>query len=226
MLAAVVFDVDGTLAETERDGHRPAFNRAFADHGLPYRWDEETYGRLLEVTGGRRRLERFLAEVDHPDPAGMAAELHRVKTAHFIEWVRSGPLRCRPGLDRLIADLGRAGVRCAVATTGRREWVAPLLDRLFGGDSFEVVVTGDDIANLKPAPDAYLRALEGLDLPPEVVLAVEDSSSGLAAAHAAGLRCLVIPTGYTRGGDFPEAVAVRDSFEELDVDGCAELLRT
>lgn len=225
MLSAVVFDVDGTLAETERDGHRPAFNRAFADHGLPYRWDEETYGRLLEVTGGRRRLEKFLTEAGHPDPAGVAADLHRAKTAHFIEWVRSGPLSCRPGLDRLIADLGRAGVRCAVATTGRREWVAPLLDRLFG-NSFEVVVTGDDVANLKPAPDAYLRALERLDLPPELVLAVEDSPSGLTAARAAGLRCLVVPTGYTRGVEFPEAVAIRDSFEELDVDGCAELLGT
>jgi len=225
MLAAVVFDVDGTLAETERDGHRPAFNRAFADFGLPYRWDEQTYGRLLAVTGGRRRIEGFLAEAGHPDPVGVAADLHRAKTAHYIEWVRSGPLRCRPGVDTLIADLGRAGVRCAVATTGRQAWVGPLLDRLFGCTSFEVVVTGDDVANLKPAPDAYLCALDRLDLPPDAVLAVEDSSPGLAAARAAGLPCLVVTNGYTREGVFPDAVAVRDGFEDLGVDSCADLVR-
>lgn len=224
MLAAVIFDVDGTLADTERDGHRPAFNRAFADHGLSYRWDVETYGRLLAVTGGRRRIEGHLAEQGHPDPAGLAPVLHRAKTAHFVRWVESGPVACRPGVDTLIADLRRHGARIAVATTGTRAWVLPLLDRLFGPALFDVVVTGDDVENLKPAPDAYLQALDRLGLPPDETLAVEDSAPGLAAARAAGLACLVVANDYTRDGDFTGAAAVLDGFGGLDATRCAALL--
>lgn len=225
MLTAVVFDVDGTLADTERDGHRPAFNRAFADAGLPHHWDERTYGSLLEVTGGRRRIERFLTEAGHPDPAPAAGDLHRAKTAHFLDWVTSGPLRCRHGVDLLIADLNRVGVRCAVATTGRRAWVEPLLDRLFGRRTFEVVVTGDDVAELKPAPEVYMRVLEGLGVPASEVLAVEDSPPGLASARAAGLTCMVVTNGYTRAAAFPGAAAVLSSFDTLDAASCADVHR-
>lgn len=225
MLAAVIFDVDGTLANTERDGHRAAFNRAFAERGLPYCWDVETYGHLLGVTGGRRRIEGFLAGEGHPDPADAARDLHRAKTEHFVEWVRSGPVRCRPGVDLLIADLRRAGVRCAVATTGQRAWVKPLLDRLFGPDVFEVVVTGDDVAELKPAPDAYLRALDLLGIPAEKTLAIEDSAPGLAAARSAGLACLVVTNAYTRHSTFAGAAAVMTDFRELSAESCADRLR-
>ncbi len=152
MVSAVVFDVDGTLADTERDGHRAAFNRAFAEFGLDHRWDVETYGRLLAVTGGRRRLEGFLTEQGHSDPAGFARELHRAKTGHFLAWVLAGPVRCRPGVDSLIADLRDRGVPVGVAATGRRAWVHPLLDRLFGLDTFDAIVTGDDVEHLKPPP--------------------------------------------------------------------------
>jgi len=224
VLSAVIFDVDGTMADTERDGHRPAFNQAFADHGLPYHWDVPTYGRLLAVTGGQRRLERFLAEQGHPDPVGASHDLHRTKTEYFREWVHSGPVRCRPGIDTLIADLRQAGVRCAVATTGRQTWVEPLLDRLIGLGSFAAVVTGDDVANLKPAPDSYLTALDRLGLPATDALAVEDSPPGLAAARAAGLACLVVPSDYTRGADFTDAIAVRDGFDELDATACRKLV--
>lgn len=223
-LSAVVLDVDGTLADTERDGHRPAFNRAFAESGLDEHWGVEDYGRLLAVTGGRRRIEGFLAGRGHPDPAGLAAVLHRAKTEHFLDWVRSGPVRSRPGVDALLADLGRAGVRLAVATTGRRRWVLPLLERLFGPDRFDAVVTGDDVERLKPAPDAYTRALDLLGLDPAEALAVEDSPPGLGAALAAGLRCVVVTNDYTVAGPFPGAAAVLPGFADLDARRCALLL--
>ena len=231
MLSAVLFDVDGTLADTERDGHRPAFNRAFAEAGLAECWDVECwdvecwdvedYGRRLAVPGGQQRIESFLAERGHADPAGFARVLHRAKTGYFLEWVRSGPVRSRSGVDALISDLGAAGVRIGVVTTGRRAWVLPLLDRLFGAGVFEVVVTGDDVGRLKPAPDAYLLALDRLGLRAAEVLVVEDSPPGLAAAVAAGPAAVVVTNDYTAGAEFPGAAAVLPSFDGLD----ARLLR-
>ena len=187
MLSVVVFDVDGTLAETERDGHRPAFNRAFADHGLPYHWNVAEYGQMLQITGGRRRLQRYLTERGRADAEQLAAELHATKTALFRAWVRTGPVQARPGVTELISDLRSAGVRLAVATTGRRAWVAPLLARLFDTDLFAAVVTGDDVEHLKPAPDLYLRALGKLGVRATDALAIEDAPNGLASARAAGL---------------------------------------
>ena len=221
MLSVVVFDVDGTLAETERDGHRPAFNRAFADHRLPYHWDVAEYGRLLQITGGRRRLQRYLTERGRADAEQLAAELHATKTALFRAWVRSGPVRARPGVTELISDLRSAGVRLAVATTGRRAWVAPLLARLFDTDLFAAVVTGDDVEHLKPAPDLYLRALGKLGVRATDALAIEDSPNGLASARAAGLACLVVPSVYNRTAEFPGAAAVVDEFTGLDAACCA-----
>ncbi len=223
MLSAVVFDVDGTLADTERDGHRPAFNAAFAAHGLDHDWDVETYGRLLSVPGGRSRIESFLAGCGHVDAADLARRVHATKTELFVEWVRSGPVEPRAGVRELLADLRREGIRTGVATTGRRSWVEPLLDRLFGHDTFEVLVTGDDVARLKPDPEAYTAAVDALGLDPATVLAVEDSPPGCAAARAAALCCVVVTNDYTRDGRFPGAAEVLDGFESLDARRCAAL---
>jgi HAD superfamily hydrolase (TIGR01509 family) len=213
--------MDGTLAETERDGHRPAFNRAFADNGLPYGWDVAEYGRLLAITGGRRRLRHFLTERGHADADQLAAELHATKTAHFRAWVRTGPVRARPGVPELISDLRKAGVRLGVATTGRRAWVSPLLSRLFDTDMFATVVTGDDVDHLKPAPDLYLRALAKLGVRATDAMAVEDSPNGLGSALAAGLACLVVPSVYNRNAEFRGAAAVVEEFAPLDAACCA-----
>jgi HAD superfamily hydrolase (TIGR01509 family) len=224
VLEAVIFDVDGTLSETERDGHRIAFNRAFAECGLEHTWDVEKYGHLLAVTGGRRRIEGFLARHGHPDPGACAKEVHRVKTEYFLEWVRSDALSCRPGVDTLINELRRRAVKVGVATTGTRAWVMPLLETLFGLDAFEAIVTGDDVARLKPAPDAYHLAASRLGIRRSAILAVEDSPPGLAAARAAGLACAVVTSAYTREARFPDACAVLDSFDDLDVAHCESLL--
>jgi len=212
-LRAVVFDVDGTLAETERDGHRVAFNEAFVRHGLPYRWSVAQYGELLGVTGGVRRLAGFLARCGHPgDVNALATAVHRTKTALFLDWVAHGEPRPRQGVSELLANLAVAGISLGVATTGGRSWVVPLLDRLFPSIRFEVVVTGDDVRRLKPEPDVYLRALRELGRPAAQALAVEDSALGLRAARAAGLACLVVPSPYTAGQDFAGAAAVLPGF--------------
>jgi HAD superfamily hydrolase (TIGR01509 family) len=213
-LRAVIFDVDGTLADTERDGHRPAFNAAFAEHGLDVEWGVAEYGRLLAITGGRRRIAADLRDRGMGGEADvLAARVHATKTALFTERVTSGAIVARPGLPELVADLTATGVRLAVATTGRRSWVEPLLDRLLGAYPIEVVVTGDDVAELKPDPEVYQRALAGLGLPACDALAVEDSPVGLRAATAAGLATVVVTNGYTAGPSFPGAAAVLPGYD-------------
>lgn len=216
---AVIFDVDGTLGDTERDGHRVAFNLAFEELGLAYRWDVETYGKLLEITGGRRRLHAYLegqgmAQAERDD---VVPRLHTRKTERFQELVADGRIEPRPGATALLDELEGAGVRLAVATTGSRAWVEPLLERLFGPGRFSPVVTGDEAPVRKPDPSAYLQALEGLDLTASSVLAVEDSNNGLVAARAAGLACVVVANDYTADHDFHGAALVVDTFEDLDL---------
>ena len=216
---AVVFDVDGTLVDSERDGHRVAFNLAFEELGLPYRWDVELYGRLLEVTGGKQRLEKFL------EGEGMAAEerddvvprLHQRKTELFRELVAGGGVEPRPGVIRVLEEATSAGLRLAVATTGSRGWVEPLLERLFPEVAFDPVITGDEAPVRKPDPSAYEMTLGRLGLPASEVLAVEDSANGLVAAHAAGLACVVVVNDYTADQELSQAELVVAGFEELDV---------
>jgi HAD superfamily hydrolase (TIGR01509 family) len=211
-LQAVIFDVDGTLADTERDGHRVAFNEAFAAAGLNYRWSVDDYGELLTTTGGRQRIERYLQSVGHPrtEAAALAAQLHQDKTRRFIALVRTGAMKARPGAAELISALRADGVATAVATTGSGDWVLPLLDMLFGIDVFDVVVTGSDVTDLKPDPAVYLETLARLDLAPTGAVAVEDSANGVRAAVSAGLRCIAVVNGYTRDQDLSGAVAVLD----------------
>ncbi|GAB1640793.1 HAD-IA family hydrolase [Krasilnikovia sp. MM14-A1259] len=216
-LRAVIFDVDGTLAETERDGHRRAFNRAFRDHGLPYEWGVPEYGRLLAVTGGRRRLAGYLAGQGVPDSEPLARELHRTKTAHYTAWLHDGPLLARPGVPELLAELHERGVPVAVATTGRRAWVTVLLARLFGDVTFAAVITGDDVSRLKPDPEVYQLALHELGIGARDAVAVEDSPPGLAAATAAGLCCLVVTSAYHRHLPFPGAAAVVPGYQRGDM---------
>lgn len=208
---ALIFDVDGTLAETE-EAHRAAFNRAFADMGLPWRWDRPLYRELLGVAGGKERLRAFL---DRHDPArvsdGLVAELHRRKTDHYTAAVSGGEVPFRPGVARLIGEAHAAGVTLAIATTTSRVNV----EALFAGNGdtpplsrFAAVMTAEDAPAKKPDPQVYHRALDALGLPPAECLAIEDSGNGLRAALAAGIPVLVTESVYTRGDPFPGALAV------------------
>ena len=215
-LSAVVFDVDGTLVDSERDGHRVAFNRAFADFHLPYRWDEDVYGRLLRVTGGQRRIDGYLAEqgMAQDERARLAPALHRHKTELLRRMIGEGALEPRPGVTRLLNELSQAGCRLGVATTGSRGWVDQLLRQLLPGIDFEVVVTGDEVGGRKPDPETYLVALDRLGTTTADTVAVEDSYEGLVAAKAAGLACVVVTNGYTADHDLVTADLVLDGFGE------------
>lgn len=193
-LRALLWDVDGTLAETELDGHRIAFNRAFAEQGLPWQWDRSTYIGLLAISGGRERLRWFLQRRQGGEPeASLLDALHQAKQVHYRELVVAGEVQLRPGVRRLIKAAAAAGLQQAIVTTSGREAVAALLENQLRDQSrlLPLRICADDVGAKKPDPEAYVLALQRLGLDPAQAVALEDSPAGLAAATAAGLRCLV-----------------------------------
>ena len=220
MLKALLFDVDGTLAETE-EGHRAAFNAMFAAHGIPWIWSQAHYRALLSVTGGR---ERMFHHAKLFDPERLTAiemridELHKAKNAHYADWVRASGGALRPGVRRLIEDATAAEFRLAIVTTTSRANIDALLSAAFPtGSPFEAQICGEDVRAKKPDPEAYLKALDVLDLPPSVCLAFEDTHNGVLAARRAGLRVVVTPSLYSAGEDFSDATWVVDDLEAGDV---------
>lgn len=221
-LQALIFDVDGTLADTEGDGHRVAFNAAFAEAGLDWQWDPALYGELLAVTGGKERIRYYLthhqpAQLDEPGVDAWIASLHRAKTRHYGELVASGRLPLRPGVARLIREARAAGLRLAVATTTAPENVSLLLEHSLAPGSldwFACIGAGDVVPAKKPAPDIYHWVLERLALPAAACLAIEDSENGLLAARAAGLATVVTTNAWTADQSFGGAATVLSDLGE------------
>ncbi len=215
-LKALLWDVDGTLAETERDGHRVAFNQAFKDRGLAWRWDEQRYGELLRVTGGRERLLHDMAQHDDApvSPAErevLARQLHARKNALYAELVRDGHLSLRPGVRSLVQQCRTRGVQMAIVTTTSRSNVEVLLHVHLGDrwpEDFPVLVCAEDVGRKKPDPEAYVRALETLEIDPCDAVAIEDSPAGAAAARAAGVPVVVTRSRYFAEAPFDGAIAI------------------
>jgi len=222
-LAALIFDVDGTLADTERQGHRVAFNQAFAEAGLDWNWDEALYGELLHVAGGKERMRHFIERyrpalpVDCTDLDGFLAHVQEIKSRRYVELTARRAITPRPGVVRLLQEAHAANLRLAIATTTTQRNVEALLGWAFpagAAEWFEVIGAGDIVANKKPAPDIYRHVLNRLGLPAERCLAIEDSAPGLRAAHGADLPTLISVNDYTRNHDFRGAELVVDQFGE------------
>jgi HAD superfamily hydrolase (TIGR01509 family) len=215
---ALIFDVDGTLAETE-EVHRLAFNAAFAELGAPWSWDRPRYRELLRVTGGKERLALYAGEEGLTMSDAEIARIHARKNAFYAQFVREGSAPLLPGVDALIRGAKSAGLKCAICTTTSRVNIDALLVANLGAEVsalFDTMVCGEDVIEKKPAPEAYLLVLRSLGLSAGECLALEDSSNGLKAARAAGIRTVVTPSWYSSGEDFSGASEVRDSLVGFD----------
>jgi len=212
-LHALIFDVDGTLAETE-ELHREAFNQTFNEFDLPWHWDQDRYRVLLKITGGKERMLAHATSlgIDDFDPL----PLHKRKTALYNEMLAQGAIALRPGVEALIRKAKEKNLRLAIATTTSRENVETLIRVTLGGDPhhwFEAISTGEDVAIKKPDPEVYEIALSRLALQADQALAFEDTKNGVLAARGAGLDVIVTPSLYSAGEDFSGALAIIETLE-------------
>jgi len=222
-LKALLFDVDGTLADTERDGHRVAFNQAFCDAGLDWSWNVQLYGRLLEVTGGKERILHYIDTCKPQVPevgdlSGFISELHQAKTAHYTQALRKGRIPLRPGVLRLLQEARAAGMLLGICTTTTPANVSALLEFSIGPEAlgwFDVIAAGDVVPAKKPAPDIYRYAMRELGLSPEHCMVFEDSVNGVLSVLDAGIDTLVVTVNaYTADQDFTGATLVLDGLGE------------
>lgn len=224
-LKALLFDVDGTLADTEADGHRVAFNKAFVEADLDWNWSVDTYGELLAVTGGKERIKFFVNDfLDNFTIEGdideFAAALHKRKTHFYLDMLQHGEIPLRRGVERFLREVRDAGFRLGIATTTTPANVSYLLEATLGKESvdwFEVIAAGDIVPAKKPAPDIYTYAMEQMNITPEETLAFEDSENGILSSTAAGLKTIITTNAYTESHDFSEAAIVLDQMgDETD----------
>jgi HAD superfamily hydrolase (TIGR01509 family) len=223
-MKALIWDVDGTLAETERDGHRVAFNQAFELHRVPWYWNEWHYGELLQVTGGRERLLKHMqsradAPFDQAEREALAQRLHVTKNERYADLVRDGAIPLRPGVLELMEQCRARGVAMAIATTTSRANVAALLSAQLGvrwRDWFRVVLCGEDTTAKKPHPEVYDRAVRALGIEAAQAVAVEDSPNGALAARAAHVPVIVTRSVYFREARFEDVLAIGDALDAVD----------
>lgn len=223
-LKMVIFDVDGTLAETERDGHRLAFNRAFNDANLNWLWDEDLYEKLLVISGGKERIRYFLNDF-HSDFRykgnidDFITDLYAAKTKHYVALLESNKIGLRPGVARLINEIRQAGLGLAIATASTSENVNALIKNTLSDqalDWFACIATGDNVITKKPAPDIFISCLQQLGLSADECLVIEDSAHGVIASRAANIPTIVTLNHYTQNDDFSGAISVFDHLGEPD----------
>lgn len=224
---AILFDCDGVLADTERDGHRLAFNIAFAESNIDEEWSEDRYGTLLEVGGGKERMTAHWDEVGWPDVIPVLGRgekvmgLHLTKTDIFMRLIDEGAIPLRPGVLRLVDEAIENGVRLAVCSTSNEKAVSNLVSTLMGlerASKFQIFA-GDMVKKKKPAPDVYLMAVDEMKLDKDKCVIIEDSHIGVGAAVAAGIRCLVTKSSYTANEDFTGAGLIVDELGDNTATG-------
>jgi HAD superfamily hydrolase (TIGR01509 family) len=209
---AIIFDCDGVLVDTERDGHRAAFNKAFKFKDLHINWDVKLYGELLKVAGGKERMRHFFDENGWPPgnyiKDDLIIELHKLKTDFFMKIIKNGELNLRPGIKRLVDEAIEDDVMLCVCSTSNEKAVNLIVEHLLGIERrsyFAGIFAGDIVSKKKPDPEIYNLALQNLNLRPSDCIVIEDSRNGLLAAKGAGLKCIITTNGYTEKEDFSEA---------------------
>lgn len=214
-MKALIFDCDGVIVDTERDGHRVAFNQAFERMGLVDRWSVERYGELLEIAGGKERMRRYFDLDGWPrsvsDRDAFIQELHRLKTDFFMRIIEERKLPLRPGVARLVDEAHAEGLLMAICSTSNERAVHTVIEKMLGAERknwFHAILAGDVVQKKKPDPEIYLLAKERLGVECRQCVVVEDSRNGLLAAKAAGMWCIVTTSCYTANEDFTEADGV------------------
>ena len=221
-LKAIFWDQDGVIIDTEKDGHRVAFNKMFQEFGHDFEWDVETYGELLRVSGGKERMRLYfnekgiILEGDKEKDAELLLTLHKKKTAIFVEMIENGILPLRTGVKRLMLEAMDAGLRLGVCTTANERSANAIAKGMLGDVNLEFVLAGDVVSKKKPDPEIYLLALEESGLSPEECIVIEDSRNGLLAAKAAGLRAVATTNIYTENEDLSDASIVVTSLGDPD----------
>lgn len=220
-MQALIFDCDGVLVDTERDGHRVAFNRTFEEAGLGFTWDETLYGKLLKISGGKERMRHYFNEYGWPegveDRDTLIKNLHTRKTALFMEIIENRELPLRSGVARIADEAIEAGIRLGVCSTSNVRAVTTVVEKMLGPERrkhFDFILAGDVVSTKKPDPEIYLMAQKHLMLPPQRCVVVEDSRNGLLAAKGAGMHCIITKSFYTGEEDFTEADLVTNELGE------------
>lgn len=217
-LKALIFDVDGTLADTERNGHRVAYNKAFAKLGINWNWSEQTYGEILTVSGGKERMKYFVENYQPDIPTDrelgeLISEIYITKTRIFKEMLLTGLIPLRSGVARLFNEAREAGIRLAIATTTAPSNVQYILSSTLGEESlgwFDIIAAGDIVDNKKPSAEIYQLVLDEMSWKAEECVAFEDSENGCLSARGANLPVIITVTAYTRDDPFVGASLILD----------------
>ena len=206
-IKAVFFDQDGVIIDTERDGHRVSFNMTFKEFGFTDEWDVAYYHELLQVGGGKERMKHhwktkgFSKPLTEEEIDDLVKEMHKRKTALFVELIETGKLPLRPGIHRFMKEAMEAGLKLAVTTTSNEQAAKAVTETVLSDIKFDLIIAGDMVSKKKPDPEIYNMALAKLGLNKDEAFVVEDSKNGLAAAKAAGLKTIVTTNYYTEQED-------------------------
>lgn len=220
MLGAVFFDMDGVIADTERDGHRVSFNLAFTEFNVDAQWSVDQYHSLLQISGGKERIAHYFKDTHYRgdeyirDPEGFIKKIHKRKTELYIELIKTGELPLRPGVKRLMKEINREGIILGICTTSAEKAAEAVVESLLKEVKIDFLLAGDIVSKKKPDPEIYHLALRKSGIAPENSFVVEDSRNGVTAAKAAGLKVIATVNPYTEKEDVFAADIVVDSLGE------------